>query len=184
MVGTTLNKTVIFSGKLSYIVFSPYWNVPSSIVQKEILPALKKNENYLTEKNMEWYDGGIRQKPGPNNALGLVKFIFPNSNNIYLHDTPSKSLFKEENRAFSHGCIRVAKPVELDNAILENDRNWTPQKIITAMDSGKELWYALKNKIPVYIGYFTAWVDENDAICFYKDIYDRDNRLYDVLVEK
>ena len=183
VVGTTLNKTVIFSGMMSYIVFSPYWNVPKSIVTKEILPGIKKNKNYLSKHHMEWYGSNIRQKPGPENSLGLVKFLFPNTNNIYLHDTPSKQLFNEEKRAFSHGCIRVEKPRELANAILESDANWTPEKIDKAMHKGKESWYTLKNKIPVYIGYFTAWVDDNGAINFYKDIYERDERLAAMLVE-
>jgi len=184
VVGTALNKTVIFSGLMSYIVFSPYWNVPTSIKEKEILPGIKKNKNYLAKHNMEWKGANIRQKPGKNNSLGLVKFLFPNSNNIYLHDTPSKNLFSSEKRAFSHGCIRVEKPVELANAILEDDANWTPEKIDKAMNKGKESWYTLKNKIPVYIGYFTAWVDDDGDINFYKDIYERDERLAAMLVEE
>ncbi len=184
VVGNTMNKTVIFSGLMSYIVFSPYWNVPKSIIDKEILPGIKKNKNYLSKHNMEWNGGNIRQKPGPENSLGLVKFLFPNTNNIYLHDSPSKGLFNQEKRAFSHGCIRVEKPVELANAILESDPNWTPEKIDIAMQKGKESWYTLKNKIPVYIGYFTAWVDDDGTINFYKDIYERDERLAAMLVEE
>jgi L,D-transpeptidase YcbB len=184
VVGTAMNKTVIFSGMMSYIVFSPYWNVPSSIKKKEILPAINRNKNYLAQHNMEWHNGNIRQKPGPKNSLGLVKFLFPNTNSIYLHDTPSKSLFNEEKRAFSHGCIRVAKPKELANLILKDDPNWSPEKINAAMNGGKEKWCTLKQKIPVYIGYFTAWVDDDGTINFFKDIYERDNRLASVLVEE
>ena len=121
VVGKVLNETVIFSGMMSSIVFCPYWNVPSSILKKEILPAIRRNKNYLSSHKMEWHDGGVRQKPGPNNSLGLIKFLFPNDNNIYLHDTPSKSLFKEENRAFSHGCIRLENPAELAKIILKKD---------------------------------------------------------------
>jgi murein L,D-transpeptidase YcbB/YkuD len=183
VVGSALNKTVIFSGMMSNIVFSPYWNVPQSIITKEIKPGMAKNKNYLAQHNMEWNNGNIRQKPGPKNSLGLVKFLFPNSNSIYLHDTPSKALFNEEKRAFSHGCIRVAKPKELANLILKDDSNWTPQKIDAAMNGGKEKWCTLKQKIPVYIGYFTSWVDDDGTINFYKDIYERDNRLASVLVE-
>jgi murein L,D-transpeptidase YcbB/YkuD len=117
VVGTTMNQTVIFSGKMKYIVFSPYWNIPQSIIKKEVIPGIQKNSNYLANHNMEWNKGLVRQKPGVRNSLGLVKFLFPNSNNIYLHDTPSKSLFQRESRAFSHGCIRVAKPKELAQAI-------------------------------------------------------------------
>lgn len=184
VVGTTMNKTVIFSGLMSYIVFSPYWNVPKSIIKKEILPAMQKSKDYLEKHNMEWNRGTIRQKPGPTNSLGLVKFLFPNTNNIYLHDTPSKSLFGSEKRAFSHGCIRVEKPKELANLILQNDPNWTSEKIDNAMHTNKEVWHTLKNKIPVYIGYFTAFVDDQGDINFYKDIYERDNRLTSILMDE
>jgi murein L,D-transpeptidase YcbB/YkuD len=108
--------------------------------------------------------------------------MFPNSNNIYLHDTPSKSLFAKETRAFSHGCIRVGKPRDLALAILKNDKNWTPEKIDAAMHAGKENTYVLKNKIPVYIGYFTAWVDDKGEINFYDDVYQRDERLSNLIL--
>lgn len=184
VVGTTMNKTVIFSGEMSYIVFSPYWNVTPNIIKTEIIPEMKKDKNYLSKHNMEWNNGAVRQKPGPTNSLGLVKFLFPNTNNIYLHDTPSKSLFASEKRAFSHGCIRVEKPVELANLILQDDPHWTPEKIDEAMHKKKEVWYTLKNKIPVYIGYFTAFVDEDGNINFYKDIYEKDAQLAAMLVEE
>ncbi|MEN9908563.1 MAG: hypothetical protein RLZZ540_1712 [Bacteroidota bacterium] len=184
VVGKTMNKTVIFSAPMKYIVFSPYWNVPTSILKKEILPDIAKNPNYLAEHDMEWFENTVRQKPGPKNSLGLIKFLFPNSNDIYLHDTPSKSLFERENRAFSHGCIRVAKPKELAIEILKNDPKWTAEKIDSAMNSGKENWYTLKNRIPVYIGYFTAWVDNDGTIHFYNDIYKRDEILAALLFEQ
>lgn len=184
VVGTTMNQTVIFSGKLKYIVFSPYWNIPQSIIRNEVLPGIKKNPNYLANHNMEWNNGNVRQKPGVRNSLGLVKFIFPNSNNIYLHDTPSKSLFKRESRAFSHGCIRVAKPKELAETILSDDPNWNTEKIDVAMNLGSEKWYSLKSEIPVYIGYFTAWRDRNGNINFYEDVYKRDVQLQNFLTEK
>lgn len=184
VVGNTMNKTVIFSGMMSYIVFSPYWNVTPNIIKTEILPAMKNDKNYLANHNMEWNNGAVRQKPGPRNSLGLVKFLFPNSNNIYLHDTPSKSLFSSEKRAFSHGCIRIEKPKELANLILENDPHWTPEKIDKAMHKNKENWWTLKDKIPVYIGYFTAMVDEDGNINFYKDIYEKDSQLAAMLVEE
>jgi murein L,D-transpeptidase YcbB/YkuD len=185
IVGKNLTKTVIFSGKLSSIVFSPSWNLPQSIINDEVKPGMAKNKNYLTRHDMEWNNGQVRQKPGKNNSLGLVKFIFPNSNDIYMHDTPSKSLFAREKRAFSHGCIRVAKPRDLAVEILRDDPNWTPQKIDAAMHAGKESSYALKNKIPVYIGYLTTWVDLQGVIHFYDDIYNMDERLAELLfVEK
>ena len=184
VVGKALNKTVIFSAVMKFIAFSPYWNVPTSILKKEILPAIEKNENYLAEHNMEWNGNDVRQKPGGDNSLGKVKFLFPNSNNIYLHDTPAKSLFNSEDRAFSHGCIRVAKPKDLANAILKNDPNWTSEKIDAAMNSDTETMYTLKNKIPVYIGYFTSWVDDQGIIHFYEDIYGRDERLASLIFAK
>jgi len=183
VVGKLMNQTVIFSGMLQYIVFSPYWNVPKSIIDKEITPAIEKNKNYLAQHNMEWNDGNIRQKPGPNNSLGLVKFLFPNSNSIYLHDTPSKSLFKEEKRAFSHGCIRLEKPIELAYLLVKDDKAWTMEKLNKALHSDKEIWYTLKNKIPVYIGYFTAWVNDNDDVQFYDDVYARDECLIGYILE-
>lgn len=184
VVGTTMNQTVIFSGKMKYIVFSPYWNIPQSIIKNEVIPGIKKNSNYLVNHNMEWNNGQVRQKPGVRNSLGLVKFIFPNSNNIYLHDTPSKSLFQRESRAFSHGCIRVARPKDLAEAILSTDSNWTPEKITEAMNKGTEKWYNLKQEIPVYIGYFTAWMDREGNLNFYPDVYKRDAQLAALLTEK
>jgi murein L,D-transpeptidase YcbB/YkuD len=184
VVGTTMHQTVIFSGKMKYIVFSPYWNIPQSIIKNEVLPGIQKNSNYLSKHNMEWNNGQVRQKPGIRNSLGLVKFLFPNSNNIYLHDTPSKSLFQRENRAFSHGCIRVAKPKELAEAILSNDSKWNSEKINQAMYKGSETWYTIKNEIPVYIGYFTAWKDREGNLNFYNDVYKRDNQMEALLTEK
>ena len=177
VVGTAANNTVIFNGNLKYIVFSPYWNVPSSILKKEVLPAIARNKNYLVRNNMEWYDGAVRQKPGPGNALGLVKFLFPNNYNIYLHDTPSKSLFNEEKRTFSHGCIRVSEPKKLAQFLLRNDANWDSVKITKAMNAGKEQVYNIKEPVPVFIGYFTAWVDRDGKLNFRDDIYGHDRKM-------
>jgi len=184
VVGDSSTKTVIFGGKMSFIVFSPYWNLPKSIIEKEVKPGIEKNKNYLETHDMEWNNGQVRQKPGPKNSLGLVKFMFPNTNDIYFHDSPSKGAFKKENRAISHGCVRVAKARELALTILEDDETWTPEKIDEAMTAGKESICSLKNKIPVHIGYFTAWVDEEGKLNFYKDIYERDERLAALLFYK
>jgi len=184
VVGKAMTKTVVFSGMMSNIVFSPYWNVPPSIIAKEIKPGMAKNKNYLAQKNLEWNNGAVRQLPGKNNSLGLVKFLFPNTSNIYLHDTPAKSLFERESRAFSHGCVRVAKPRELAIELLKVDPQWNPERIDKAMHAGKESWYTLKKKVPVYIGYFTAWVDREGNLNFYKDIYDRDESLIKLLTEE
>lgn len=185
IVGSQMHETVIFNGEMSYLAFSPYWNIPPSIIKNEIKPGMEREgDAYLKNRNMEWNDGQVRQLPGKNNSLGLVKFMFPNENNIYLHDTPAKSLFKNEDRARSHGCIRVAKAKDLAVKILEDDENWNSKKIDKAMHAGKESTYNLKNKIPVYIGYFTAWVDEDDTVHFYDDVYKRDDKLAELLLYK
>ncbi|MBU0697138.1 MAG: L,D-transpeptidase family protein, partial [Bacteroidetes bacterium] len=183
VVGKPMTKTVIFSGNISYIVFSPYWYVPQSIIRNEVVPGMNRNSNYLAKHNMEWNGGNVRQKPGASNSLGLVKFIFPNSNNIYLHDTPAKSLFGESSRAFSHGCIRVAKPEELANRILVQAPEWTPEKIHAAMHAGKERKVVLKKKIPVYICYFTSFIGANGELNFRPDIYKRDEQLLNMMME-
>jgi murein L,D-transpeptidase YcbB/YkuD len=184
VVGKPAHKTVIFNGNIKYIVFSPYWNVPSSILKNEVLPGIKRNSNYLARHNMEWNNGAVRQKPGPKNSLGLVKFLFPNSYDIYLHDTPSKSLFGENNRAFSHGCIRLAEPQKFAEYLLRNDSSWSRQKIVTAMNAGKEQYVTLKQTVPVFIAYFTAWVDKDGKINFRDDVYGRDQRLADMMLTK
>jgi murein L,D-transpeptidase YcbB/YkuD len=137
VVGKEIHKTAIFHGHIKYIVFSPYWNVPPSILKNEILPAIHKNPNYLAMHDMEWNGNQVRQKPGPDNSLGKVKFLFPNSFNMYLHDSPAKSLFQEEKRTFSHGCIRVAEARKLAIYLLRNDKSWTESKIDESMNSRK-----------------------------------------------
>jgi murein L,D-transpeptidase YcbB/YkuD len=182
IVGRSVYKTVIFSGTMKNIVFSPYWNVPPGILKKEVLPGIKTNKNYLATHHMEMDgNGGVRQKPGPWNSLGGVKFLFPNSHAIYLHDTPAKSLFGENDRAFSHGCIRLGEPAKLAAYLLRNDRAWDPEKIAKAMHTGKEKWVTLKEDVRVFIVYFTAWVDRQGHLNFRKDIYARDKRLETML---
>lgn len=181
VVGREMNKTVVFSATLNQIVFNPYWNVPSSILKKEILPALKRNPNYLKLHHMEWHNGSLRQQPGNDNALGRVKFLFPNSNNIYLHDTPQKSLFKAEKRAFSHGCIRVEKACELAALLMRENFGWTESQTIEAMAKEQQKGYLLKKQLPVYIVYFTAWADQSGNVSFFPDIYKRDNVLAGML---
>jgi murein L,D-transpeptidase YcbB/YkuD len=179
VVGSEANSTVIFSGTLNQVVFSPYWNVPTSILKREVLPGIKKNPNYLQRHNMEWNNGTVRQKPGKSNSLGLVKFLFPNSYSIYFHDTPSKSLFNESQRAFSHGCIRLSEPKKLAEWLLRRDSTWTEEKITTAMNAGKEKYVRLrgKNEVPVFIGYFTSWVDQDGNLQFRKDVYGHDKKM-------
>ncbi|MBC7628104.1 murein L,D-transpeptidase [Ferruginibacter sp.] len=183
VVGKDEHKTVIFNGDMKYIVFSPYWNIPASILKNETLPAMKKNNNYLAQHNMEWNGGNIRQKPGPNNSLGLVKFLFPNTHSIYLHDSPAKSLFNEDKRAFSHGCIRLAEPKKLAIYLLRNNAAWNKTKITAAMNKGVEQFVTLKTTVPVFIAYFTAWVDRQGKLNFRNDVYKRDSRLAKMILK-
>jgi L,D-transpeptidase YcbB len=188
IVGDTDNKTVVFAGVLKNIVFSPHWNIPESIVEDEILPEMEKDPNYLEEQQLEIVGNKnglpvIRQKPGEENSLGLVKFMFPNTHNIYLHDSPAKELFDKTTRAFSHGCVRVSEPEKLANYLLRDNGSWDETKVSEAMHSGEEKWVNLKSRMPVYIVYFTAWVDPNGKLNFRKDIYNYDSRLAGMLIE-
>jgi len=177
VVGKVGNNTMMFNGDLNQIYFSPYWNVPQSIIKNEIMPAMARNPNYLAGKNMEQIGGGIRQKPGPGNALGKVKFIFPNSFNMYFHDTPSKSLFGRDKRAFSHGCIRLSEPQKMAEWLLRNDPDWTTEKIVSAMNQTSEKGVRLKEAVPVFIIYYTAWVDDAGQLNFRDDVYQHDSEL-------
>ena len=202
IVGKELNSTPIFSDKLEYVVFSPYWNVPKSIVENEIKPAMLRNPNFIESQDMEIVSGQgknlkrisphsidwnsvtaknfkylIRQRPGPKNALGLVKFIFPNTFNVYLHDTPYDKLFNQDQRGFSHGCVRVERPAELAEYLLQGYSEWKPGKINEAMNTKDEQWVTLKEKVPVYIVYFTSWVQDNGEVLFYQDLYGHDKKL-------
>jgi murein L,D-transpeptidase YcbB/YkuD len=183
IVGSAANNTVIFNGKLKYVVFAPYWNVPPSIVQKEVLPGIKRDRNYLAKNNMEvtGHSDGlpiVRQKPGAKNSLGLVKFLFPNSYNIYFHDTPNRTLFTESSRSLSHGCIRLGEPKKFAEFLLRDDTvRYSSHKIDSLMHNPKETWVTLKKTLPVFIGYFTAWVDKDGILNFRKDIYKHDDAM-------
>ena len=182
VVGKEGHNTMMFNGDLNQVVFCPNWNVPQSIVQKEILPAMEKDKNYLEKQNMEITgeeDGipVIRQLPGEKNALGKVKFLFPNSFNIYFHDTPAKGLFEKDKRAFSHGCIRLKEPEKMADYVLRDQPEWTPERIEDAMNAGKEKFVKVKKPIPVVITYYTAWVDDNGQLNFREDIYGHDSDL-------
>jgi murein L,D-transpeptidase YcbB/YkuD len=188
IVGKDGTSTVIFNGKLKYVVFAPYWNVPESIVKNEILPKMKKDPYYLANQNMEITKEGtlptIRQKPGPNNSLGQIKFLFPNNYNIYLHDTPNKELFSQTTRNFSHGCIRVSDPPKLAEFLLKHQQGYDFLKISELMTGTEEKWVTLKQSVPVFITYFTAWVDRDGKLNFRKDIYDHDQKMADKLFIK
>ncbi|MEO8110977.1 MAG: L,D-transpeptidase family protein [Ginsengibacter sp.] len=182
VVGKEGHNTTTFSDKLTTIVFSPYWNVPESIVKNEVLPGIASNANYLADHNMEQYGGTssapeIRQKPGKDNSLGNVKFLFPNSFNIYFHDTPAKSLFSQDKRAYSHGCIRLAEPEKLAEYLLKNDPKWTSEKIDEAMNSGEEKYVNVGKPVPVFITYYTTWVDNDGVLNFRADIYSHDKEI-------
>jgi len=187
VVGQTTHPTTLFYGEIKYVVFSPYWNIPPGILRNEITPGMKKSSSYLAKHRMEitGYRNGlpvVRQKPGPSNALGLVKFLFPNSYNIYLHDTPSKTLFDESSRAFSHGCIRIEEPAKLAAFLLKDIEKWTPEKINESMHAGTEQYVTLSNKVPVFISYFTAFIDREGKLNFRKDIYNLDERLASMII--
>lgn len=182
VVGKEGHNTMMFSGNLTQVVFSPYWNVPANIVEKEILPAMEKDPHYLEKQEMEIVKSEdslpvIRQLPGEKNALGNVKFLFPNSFDIYFHDTPSKSLFKKDKRAYSHGCIRLSDPVKMANYLLQDNDQWNAAKIDEAMNSGKEKYVKLPKAVPVLITYYTAWVGDDGLLHFADDIYDHDKNL-------
>jgi L,D-transpeptidase YcbB len=183
IVGKTMNKTVIFEGNISSIVLNPYWNIPSSIVNKEILAHIHRDPNYLSKNNMEAIrdlgSGNLRyrQKPGPKNALGRMKFLFPNHYSIYLHDAPAKRLFEANTRAFSHGCIRVAEARKLALYILNKKEPWSEARLDEILNTNRERQIPISPPIPVFIAYFTAWVDQSGVICFRNDIYGLDKRL-------
>ncbi len=202
IVGKEYSESPTFTEPMSYIVFSPYWNIPPSITNAEIIPAVKKNKAYLAQKNMEvvnqrgepikasevdWNSGGdgefpyrVRQKPGGGNSLGLVKFMFPNEYNIYIHDTPAKNLFEKETRALSHGCIRIQHPDQFAKILLD-DPNWDEEKIREAMNKGEEQTVKLGRKIAVVLLYMTFWADSGGKANFRPDVYDRDAALLKAL---
>jgi murein L,D-transpeptidase YcbB/YkuD len=168
--------TPVFSDSMEYVVFRPYWNVTPTIAAKEIFPKEAANPGYLEANDMEVYDDhgrkAVRQRPGPKNSLGFVKFLFPNDYNIYLHDTPNHELFKKDVRAFSHGCIRVEKPNDLAQWVL----GWPQDKVQAAMDGADNHQVTLTKKLPVYIVYFTTFVN-GGQLNFGNDLYDRDSKL-------
>ncbi|HVI47663.1 MAG TPA: L,D-transpeptidase family protein [Chitinophaga sp.] len=179
IVGKEGHGTTMFSGRLNQIVFNPYWNIPRSIVRKEILPVMHRNPHYLASKNMEITGEAnglpvIRQRPGSKNALGRVKFLFPNSFHIYLHDTPEKSLFNRDNRAYSHGCIRLKEPMKMTQFLLQDSPQWTSEKVDSVINAGKEKFVRLKVPVPVIITYLTAWTDKRGNLHLVQDVYGHD----------
>ncbi|MGR9037690.1 MAG: L,D-transpeptidase family protein [Gammaproteobacteria bacterium] len=205
VVGKALkNQTPVLMAEMRYINFMPYWNVPYSIVKNEILPKLIENPNYLNWENMEIVTGfgsqaqtvplsldsllrlkqgalKIRQRPGGKNALGRIKFIFPNKEDVYLHDTPANALFNRSRRDFSHGCVRVENPEGLASFALKDQKGWNEEKINAAFASGKSQWVTLNKSIPVLFFYITTFIDHHENLTFYSDVYGHDRVLAEAL---
>lgn len=193
VVGKKDTPTPIFNDEMTYLVFSPYWNVPTNIAAEETLPAVLKDPGFLQRTNMEVVDKSgnavdpasidltnpaeyrFRQRPGSDNSLGLVKFMFPNQYDVYLHDTPADSLFARASRSFSHGCVRVEHPEQLAKYVLGDQPGWDEGKIRAAMHAGEEQTVTLTAALPVYIAYLTARVSADGLVQFRKDVYDVDN---------
>jgi len=191
-------NTPVLMDQIERVIFNPYWNVPPSITKKELLPKLRKDPNYLVAENMELVGKGhvladppgpeiltalargeyrVRQRPGAKNALGRVKFEFPNRDAIYMHDTPSQNLFQRSRRDFSHGCIRLSRPEQMARFLLSVERNWDDQRVTDALASEKQLTVELTKPVPVLIFYTTSLVDSEGRAVFLEDIYGYDNRL-------
>lgn len=202
VVGKAATPTPIFNHEMTYLVFSPYWNVPPGIAEGETLPAVMRDPGFLARNDMEVLDrrGRVidpaamdlddpssyrfRQRPGRQNSLGLVKFMFPNEHHVYLHDTPSDSLFDRVSRPFSHGCVRVAEPHALAAYLLRDDPEWSAEQIDAAMQGGVEQTVDLLEPVPVYLGYWTARVDADGTLHFRDDIYGIDRRQASLLADR
>ncbi|NNM03550.1 MAG: L,D-transpeptidase family protein [Gemmatimonadetes bacterium] len=199
IVGRQYRQTPVFSSRMTYLVLSPYWHVPPTIAAVDKLPEIKKNPAYVAAQRMTLLDAStnqpvsvasvdwgamagpefnrryrLRQDPGPSNALGDVKFMFPNPHNVYLHDTPSRELFARAERSFSSGCIRIEKPLDLAEYLLREDPSWTREGIRAAIERRVERTVTLRSPIPVHIQYWTAWVDRDGVLNFRGDLYGRD----------
>lgn len=192
-------QTPIFQDEMEFVIFHPYWNVPSSITHKEVIPAIRKNPGYLEKHHFEVIDRGgraidaslsgdtlarlrsgdleIRQKPGPGNSLGSIKFVFPNNYDVYLHGTPEQALFSRATRAFSHGCIRVEDPATLAAWVLHDNPKWTPERIQETVNAPGQLRVNLAKPIPVLVLYSTAVAEETGEVRFVADIYGQDAKL-------
>ncbi len=206
IVGKDYRETPVFNALMTYIVFGPSWTVPPTILKNDVIPELLKGPEYLKKKNMKLlrYDGSeiayseidwtkisrnnfpymVRQNPGPENALGKVKFMFPNSYNVYIHDTPSRGYFARDDRAMSSGCIRIEKPFELAELLLADSPEWPPEKIHTAMQQNRGQTASLKTPVEVLLLYLTSWTGGNGRVQFRKDIYMWDELIVKALNQK
>lgn len=206
VVGKRFWYTPVFSAEMTYLVLNPYWNIPDTILIEDLLPKIQGDPEYLSKNNIKvlqtWGDRGketdpktidwanvkegsfayrLRQDPGPINPLGRVKFMFPNEFNVYLHDTPYRAHFARTKRDFSHGCIRVERPVDLAEYVLASDPGWTRKRIRAALGRNATQNVTLPRPIPVYILYFTAWFDPDGTVQFRDDVYGRDRALDEAL---
>jgi murein L,D-transpeptidase YcbB/YkuD len=175
------HRTPVFTNFMRYVIFRPYWEVPPSIAQAELLPKMRRDPSYAASHNFIVSGDRIRQMPGPKNSLGLIKFMFPNSYNVYLHGTPATQLFSRSRRDFSHGCIRVENPAALAKWVLRNNPEWTEDRIVAAMRGSDNNKVDLAHPIPVLILYTTAVVEPNGEIHFFDDIYGYDSDLREAL---
>lgn len=198
VVGTNKRKTPVLTSYLRTVVLNPTWTIPPTILKEDVMPAMKKNRNYLSNKNISIYDSHNNvvapenwnsskphnyryvQEPGPNNTLGEMKILFPNHHSIYLHDTNHRNLFGLTNRSLSSGCIRVEKPLELAGYFLNHSENWSKEKIDSVLGTRKTHYIKIKKKYNLYIWYWTAWSKKGE-LQFRKDIYDYDLALYEKL---
>jgi murein L,D-transpeptidase YcbB/YkuD len=200
VVGRPYRQTPIFKAGMTHIIANPTWTIPPTILREDILPAMAKDPAYLGRKHLRIYDRGgaevaaesidwtrtrsggfpyvLRQGPGPGNALGRIKFMFPNPHFVYLHDTPSRALFERAERTFSSGCIRVERPFELASLLLDSDPDWVPAKVL---ESGRTRRFNLDHDVTVMLLYLTAFADENGEVLFRRDIYDRDPAVMQAL---
>ena len=201
IVGKKDRPTPVLSAMMTYLEINPYWNIPQRIARKDILPKIQIDALFLSRQKIQvfdsWHRGAsaldplaidwqryseayfpfrLRQQPAASNALGQVKFIFPNRFSVYIHDTPAKSLFGKSSRSFSSGCVRVEKPLDLAQYLLA-DQHWSNLKIAAKIQSGERQVVVLKSPIPVYLVYLTAWADDNGAVHFFRDLYQRDHTL-------
>ena len=209
VVGRPFRRTPVFSSNMTYMVVNPFWNIPTSIAIKDILPKVKQETSYLSQQGIKifenWRKGALelspetidwsliepknfsfklRQDPGHRNALGRIKFMFPNKFAVYLHDTPKRSLFEETVRDFSSGCIRIERPMDVASYLLTGDPQWTKEKLLKIIEAGERQTIKLKRPITVHLQYWTAWVDDNNVLHFRDDIYDRDKPLARALKER
>jgi L,D-transpeptidase YcbB len=180
IVGKPESQTPIFSEEMKYLVVNPSWTIPPSIMKKEILPALAADPNYAARKGYKIIRRGnqisVQQPPGERNALGFVKFMFPNDHAVYLHDTPNRNLFSASKRAFSHGCVRVDQPFELAEEVLGADGKW-PEKRLRGLIGKGERYVHLSKPLPVHLTYFTVAADEHGQLKTFDDIYGLDRKV-------